>query len=92
MRRWLHDPRRHASGRQRSLVGEVTPEHQKLADTMSTAWVNFARTGNPNGRGVPKWKPYTRADREVMVFGPTVAPAPAAVIEGAQAVNALKSA
>jgi para-nitrobenzyl esterase len=75
-----------------ALVGEVTPGHQALADRMSAAWVNFARTGNPNGRGVPAWKPYSRADRQVMVFGPKIGPAPAAVTEGALAVNALRAA
>lgn len=75
-----------------ALVGEVTPAHQALADRMSAAWVNFARTGNPNGRGLPAWKPYSRADRQVMVFGPQVGPAPAAVVDGVLAVNALKSA
>ncbi|HET8748928.1 MAG TPA: carboxylesterase family protein, partial [Ramlibacter sp.] len=75
-----------------ALVGEVTPEHQALADRMSAAWVNFARTGNPNGAGLPAWKPYSRADRQVMVFGPKIGVAPAAVVDGALAVNALKAA
>lgn len=26
---------------------------------MSTYWINFIRTGNPNGTGVPEWQPYT---------------------------------
>lgn len=26
-----------------------------LADMMSSYWVNFARTGNPNGNGLPNW-------------------------------------
>ena len=37
-----------------------TPEAQVLAKRMATAWVNFARTGNPNGTGDtswPRWKP-----------------------------------
>ena len=30
-------------------------ERTALQTTMSQYWVNFARTGNPNGNGVPKW-------------------------------------
>jgi para-nitrobenzyl esterase len=28
----------------------------KVADQMSSYWVNFARTGNPNGAGLPPWQ------------------------------------
>ena len=28
---------------------------QVLADKMSSAWLNFARTGNPNTEGLPEW-------------------------------------
>jgi para-nitrobenzyl esterase len=31
---------------------------RKLADIVSSYWVNFARTGNPNGRGLAAWPAY----------------------------------
>jgi carboxylesterase type B len=39
-----------------------------LADTMSGAWVNFAKTGNPNGHNMPQWQAYNRDNGAVMVF------------------------
>ena len=35
---------------------------------MSSAWINFAKTGNPNGDGIPDWEPYTRSNSAVMIF------------------------
>lgn len=32
-----------------------TPDDLRLADRMSSYWVNFARSGNPNGAGLPNW-------------------------------------
>lgn len=43
-------------------------EAKALATTMSGAWVNFARTGNPNGNGLPTWQPFTRDNCAVMLF------------------------
>ncbi|HET9531512.1 MAG TPA: carboxylesterase/lipase family protein, partial [Blastocatellia bacterium] len=41
----------------------------RLADMMSSYWVNFATTGNPNGKGLPEWKPYSRESEPYMDFG-----------------------
>lgn len=41
---------------------------QKAADTMSEAFIAFARTGNPNHQGMPDWKPYELQNRKTMVF------------------------
>jgi para-nitrobenzyl esterase len=39
-----------------------------LSKQMSTAWVSFARTGNPNHSGLPPWPRYTQESRAVMYF------------------------
>jgi len=46
-----------------------TPEDFQVADTMSSFWVNFARSGDPNGKGLPQWPKYESSDRfQVMHF------------------------
>ena len=43
---------------------------RKLADTMSSYWVNFATTGDPNGKNLPKWPAFKPVKGEVvMSFG-----------------------
>ncbi|HEY1794399.1 MAG TPA: carboxylesterase family protein [Opitutaceae bacterium] len=38
------------------------PADWDLSDAIETYWTNFARTGNPNGKGVPEWPRYTEKD------------------------------
>jgi para-nitrobenzyl esterase len=35
---------------------------------MSSYWANFAPTGNPNGKGLPEWKPYNSKTNEIMIL------------------------
>ena len=39
-----------------------------LADKMSDAWINFAKTGNPNNKSLPQWPAYTQQNGATMIF------------------------
>jgi para-nitrobenzyl esterase len=45
---------------------ETTPEDKKVAELMNGYWVNFAKTGNPNGEGLPNWPVYTKNEGEIL--------------------------
>jgi para-nitrobenzyl esterase len=47
---------------------EPSADDQKLADTMSSVWAQFAKTGDPNIPTLPAWQPYTKANGELMDF------------------------
>jgi para-nitrobenzyl esterase len=44
-----------------------------LENMISSYWVNFAKTGNPNGAGLPEWKTYDKQAGNIMVLGGKVA-------------------
>jgi len=48
--------------------GAPKPEDLKLSDMISSYWINFAKTGDPNGPGLPKWPAFTEKDQQAMVF------------------------
>ena len=44
------------------------PRPKALAEKMSSAWVNFARTGDPNHTGLPRWDVFTADKCPTMIF------------------------
>ena len=47
---------------------QPTQDDLRLADLMSSAWAQFAHTGNPNTEGLPAWNPYTAENGEMMIL------------------------
>lgn len=46
------------------------PADMEVARMMNAYWINFAKTGNPNGAGLPKWPVYSSAKNEVIEIQP----------------------
>lgn len=40
----------------------------QFADQMSSYWVNFAKNGNPNGKGLLNWEPASKENPNTMLF------------------------
>jgi para-nitrobenzyl esterase len=51
-----------------NLATPTPPATVTLATMVSGYWVNFAKTGNPNGPGLPRWPSFNTATQQVMVF------------------------
>jgi para-nitrobenzyl esterase len=60
---------------------EVNETDLALSDAIGTYWTNFAKYGDPNGNGVPKWPAFSDANPELMYLvgpKPYVGPVPSA--------------
>jgi para-nitrobenzyl esterase len=53
-----------------------TPRDRGLSEQMMSYWVNFAKSGDPNGPGLPRWPTYHEAPGMVMELGEDVGPVP----------------
>ena len=55
-------------GNPRDPIAGNTPEARKMAETIGSAFIAFAKTGNPNCDKIPDWKAYDSQSRATMIF------------------------
>ena len=52
--------------------GLYSDEDYKLSDIMQQYWVNFAKTGDPNGEGLPKWQMRAEGQDKLLQLDTTI--------------------
>jgi para-nitrobenzyl esterase len=59
---------------------QVTKTDLEISEAMAIYWTNFAKKGNPSGKGLPKWPAFSDASPVVMHFNktPHTGPVPSA--------------
>jgi para-nitrobenzyl esterase len=68
--------------------GAPKPEDLKLSDVISSYWVNFAKSGDPNGPGLPKWPAFAENNQQAMVFDATPSARPVPNLDKLKAFDA----
>jgi para-nitrobenzyl esterase len=49
------------------LADFASDKDKSVIATMQGYWTNFAKTGDPNGPGLPEWPPFTTASQQTLV-------------------------
>ncbi|UYM03974.1 carboxylesterase/lipase family protein [Solicola gregarius] len=55
-------------------IGWATPGDERLTPVLLGYWGRFARSGNPNGHGLPRWRPFDHRETVQGLSGERVAP------------------
>jgi para-nitrobenzyl esterase len=69
-----------------------TAADRKLAEEMSSYWVNFARSGDPNGPRLPSWPAFANAESKVQYLGDPITVGGVANIHGLSVFDAVYTA
>ena len=65
-------------GTERLIGLPWTRQDRRRSEMLSAYWVNFARTGDPNGPGLPKWPAYSEDKVMELSAEPHAVPLPRA--------------
>jgi para-nitrobenzyl esterase len=66
-----------------------TAADRRVAEEMSSYWANFAKSGNPNGHGLPQWPEFANAESKVLSIGDPVTVGGVANIHGLSVFDAV---
>ncbi|MEO0606957.1 MAG: carboxylesterase family protein [Pseudomonadota bacterium] len=55
-----------------SPLSGLTEADEALTEAMGKYWTNFAKTGDPNGDGLPAWPPYNPVEDKWLTFNPSI--------------------
>lgn len=69
------------------FMAKAGAEDHALSERMQAYWVNFARTGDPNGPGLPPWPAYTTAAPVEMHFDGASHPGPVSNLDKLQVMD-----
>jgi para-nitrobenzyl esterase len=67
---------------------QTTTTDLEISEVMATYWTNFAKYGDPNGKGVPEWPAFNDVNPKVMYFSQTPHIGPVPSVESLKSLDA----
>ena len=71
--------------------GPSSDRDREISNTMRTYWTNFAKYGDPNGSGLPAWRPQSAQDDLLLISNSGVTCGPDPMKERLDLIESLKS-
>jgi para-nitrobenzyl esterase len=65
----------------------ATKTDKVISEAMANYWTNFAKFGDPNGKGVPEWPAFNNENPVVMYFGKTPHTGPVPSLESLKVLD-----